>query len=435
MSSKYLAVVLYGQHVADIEQTRGGAHRLHYTGTPGLTPVSLSMPIVGETHGHRTVEPFLLGLLPDKEDIKQTMGREFGVAWRNPFALLGHIGLDCAGAVQFVEPSDLDEVLARKGALRPVSGSAIGARLRELRSDPAASWVAPSERWSLAGTQAKVALRQMPDGSWADPSGSEPTTHIIKPGIDRLNLQALNEHVCLDTAARLRLPAARTEYVEFDGEPAIVVRRYDRREMDGRIERIHQEDVCQALAVRPENKYESEGGPRAKDVVELLQTNISAARDRRSNAHRFVQYLAFNYLVGAPDAHAKNYSVLLLGDEVRLAPLYDVASGLPYDATDEFSGLRNAAMAIGGNRRFGYVTGKHWVQFARESRLDPEQVLATVERLAERIPDAMSDAMGDEAVRAHTGPLRKRMLDNVAELCAVSRASLRSSRRDAVSQD
>jgi serine/threonine-protein kinase HipA len=418
VSGRTLAVVLYGRHIADLVQDGGGAHSLTYVGQPGPTPVSLSMPLQQPHHRHRVVEPFLEGLLPDREDTRDAMGRTFGVSGRNPFALLAHIGLDCAGAVQFADPGALREVLDRDGVLEPIDDRAIGARLRALRAGATASWTAPRERWSLAGAQAKVALRRTEDGTWREALGSEPTTHIIKPGVAEFAMQALNEHVCLDAAARLDLAAAESAYTEFDGEPAIVVTRYDRRITRSGLQRVHQEDMCQASSVSPRKKYESDGGPSAADVIDLLRRHGQPSEQPR-NVERFTALLAYNYLIGAPDAHAKNYSVLLIGDSVRLAPLYDAASGLPYD-TDIQTGLRSAAMAIGGERRFGHVHTKQWTAFAAQTRQDADAVLGMVRRLATTLPDALSDALSSQQLVGPAAELRERLLDKVADLCLVT---------------
>ena len=44
----------------------------------------------------------------------------------------------------------------------------------------------------------------------------------------------------------------------------------------------------------------------------------------------FCRALAYNWVIYGPDAHAKNYSLLLSGRVVRLAPLYDISSVTPY---------------------------------------------------------------------------------------------------------
>lgn len=56
--------------------------------------------------------------------------------------------------------------------------------------------------------------------------------------------------------------------------------------------------------------------------------------DRQTDVDTFTAALGFNWLIAGTDAHAKNSSLLLSGPHVRLAPLYDVASVLPYDEFD-----------------------------------------------------------------------------------------------------
>lgn len=419
MSSRHLAVLLYDRHVADLEQTHGGQHRVHYRDDPGTTPLSLTMPTSGGPFSHRVVDPVLEGLLPERESARESMARHFDVSSRNPFALLAHIGLDCAGAVQFCAADEIPDVLARSGSLEALSDQDIEARLSTLRTDPGASWLAPRERWSLAGAQAKIALRREGD-AWFEATGAEPTTHIVKPGVEGFRHQALNEHISLQTARRAGLSAAQSRFERFGSEPALVVERYDRRRStEHPLVRLHQEDLCQATGTYPGDKYESAGGPRAVQVIELLRTH-STLRDRQRNLDAFVDALAFNILIAAPDAHAKNYSVLLLEDVVRLAPLYDVASGAPYDSTDQ-TGLRTSAMAIGGRREFAQITLDRWSRFAREAGLDPEGVVDRVIALADRIPDSMSDAFAAEAENGNVDAdvLRSRMLDPIAQTCAI----------------
>jgi hypothetical protein len=121
--------------------------------------------------------------------------------------------------------------------------------------------------------------------------------------------------------------------------------------------------------VYPRDRYESEGGPRAVDVVATLR-RAGRPATREEDASRFVDGLLFNYLIGAPDAHAKNYSVPLLADDVRLAPLSDVASGLAHERRT-LPGLGSAAMAIGGVRALGDVSRRHLERFASEARPGP----------------------------------------------------------------
>ncbi len=64
----------------------------------------------------------------------------------------------------------------------------------------------------------------------------------------------------------------------------------------------------------------------------------------------FLDSIAYNWLIAGTDAHGKNYA-LLIGSEgrVRLAPLYDLASVLPYPDIDiERAKL---SMKLGGEYR------------------------------------------------------------------------------------
>lgn len=95
------------------------------------------------------------------------------------------------------------------------------------------------------------------------------------------------------------------------------------------------------------------------------------------------QALALNWLIGGTDAHAKNYSVLIgSGGRARLAPLYDVASMLPYDF--DFKKLR-LAMKIGGKYLINDITLRQWNKLASSVRLDEEEVRAKCLDLAGRI--------------------------------------------------
>jgi serine/threonine-protein kinase HipA len=275
----------------------------------------------------------------------------------------------------------------------------------------------------LAGAQAKFALARDRAGLWYEATGPTPSTHIVKPGIGQYRDQALNEHICMRAAARLGLAPAATEFTEFGGQPALVVTRYDRRRVRGSEEilRVHQEDMCQALSVYPTKKYESSGGPTAARIADLLVNRSSAPAD---DLRAFVRALAYNYLIGAPDAHAKNYSVLLAGSDVRAAPLYDVASGFPYRPTRTDHELDKVAMAIGGIRKFGAVAGKHWGRLARDCRVDEDWLRGEVAQLCGSLPDAIATEF---APYQTTHPdMRERMLAAVQSHVARSAAALKS---------
>ncbi|GHC99111.1 type II toxin-antitoxin system HipA family toxin [Zhihengliuella salsuginis] len=414
---KELLVLLHGELVGVLQQSTQGNRTFQYSvDADPVNEVSVALPYRADPYPKRKTDPFIEGLLPEGEGVRQALAQAFDISPANPFALLEHIGLECAGAVQFVRPSELDMALAETGDLIPCTERDIGRRLRSLASDPKGSWIVDKERWSLAGAQSKFALRWA-DG-WHEAIGAEPTTHILKPGINDFRDQALNEHLSLKTLGKAGLPVAQSEYVEFDDSPAIVVERYDRLIDNGRVIRIHQEDLCQATSTLPRYKYESAKGPSALKIVRTLRESGAP----ETEVHRFAEGLIGNYLLGAPDAHAKNYSIILAPGLVALAPFYDIASGLPYEYLEDGipskkDGLRKSAMAIGGERRFGRVARKHWTKFAADSGIDEDWIVGTVRALALLIPDALDEVLREEAEAASGSLLPERLRGPIRNLC------------------
>ncbi|WP_165217334.1 HipA domain-containing protein [Schaalia sp. ZJ1691] len=327
------------------------------------------------------------------------------------------------GGAVFAREDEIDNLLERPGRLIPASEADIAQRLRRIRRDGAA-WQEESdaEHWSLAGAQSKFALARTAHG-WAFAQGSQPSTHIVKPGIDTIRSQALIEHVSMRALDIVGLPVAHSEYQIFEDQPAIVIRRFDRGvTTSGATIRIHQEDLVQSFATDPRKKYESDGGPGVQRISTLLR--MTAGED---SVERFARAVIANYIIGAPDAHAKNYGVLLVGPRVSLTPLYDVATGLVPDANGRLRYPR-AAMSIGGERRFGDVERKNWEHFARLIQLPPDQVIHWVNELATSIPGAFEQAAID--TQAPDAPfLAGVVAKNIAAVAQQTRRGLSTSRR------
>lgn len=384
-----LVTLIDGQEVGRVRQGRNGRLAFVYSESwrqaKNAYPISLSLPLVVSEHGHDPIHAFLWGLLPDNERILDSWARRFGVSARNPFSLLAHVGEDCAGAVQFVRPERID--VMRDGKLDTIQWltvADVAERLRTLRIDEAA-WRRPGDegQFSLAGARPKTALT-LQDGRWGLPSGRTPTTHILKPPTGEYDGFVENEHFCLELARTLGLPAARSRVMQFEDQVAIVVERYDRFHTGGSWVRVHQEDLCQALGVPPTRKYENEGGPGVKAVVDLLRDNSHAAAEDVST---FVDALALSWLIAATDGHAKNYSILIgTGGSIRLAPLYDIASALPYPTTLDPYKIK-LAMKIGGEYLVRKIGRRQWEKLATQVRMRRDDVLARVMQMAERAPD------------------------------------------------
>jgi serine/threonine-protein kinase HipA len=347
-------------------------------------PLSLSMPLASAEHGHARIEAFLWGLLPDNDRVLENWARRFQVSPRNAFRLITHVGEDCAGAAQFIRPDRLETLRAEPAEpeIDWLTEDDIADRLRRLRVDHSL-WRTPTDtgQFSLAGAQPKTALL-MERGRWGIPSGRTPTTHILKPPTGEWDGHAENEHFCLSLARACGLVVPNSSVRSFGEEIAIVIERYDRLRAGDKWLRVHQEDMCQALGVHPARKYESEGGPGIRQIVDLL-------RERSSNPDEdvtaFIDAIMFNWLIAGTDAHAKNYALLIGGNgAVRLAPLYDLASVLPYRSIDQEKA--KLAMKIGGEYRLRNIGLGRWRKFATDTRANEESIVARLRSMAAQFP-------------------------------------------------
>ena len=419
-----LVVILHDAVAGVLVRSTGGRLRFEYEAAyralPDATPLSRGMPLTVPVHGDGAITPWLWGLLPENDAVLARWGRQFQVSASAPFSLLGTpIGEDCAGAVRFCQPADVDRLLARPGSVAWLDERAVEERIRDLRED-ATTWLGRNftGQFSLAGAQAKTALYS--DGDrWGVPSGATPTTHILKPAVRGFDDHELNEHICLDAARRVGLRVVRTRVERFGAESVIVVARYDRIAGPSGIVRVHQEDTCQALGVLPQRKYQNEGGPGAAEIISLLRRELPAQAAAVA-VDRFVDALIWNWVIAGTDAHAKNYSLLLAGREVRLAPLYDIASALPYGIHE-----RKLRMAMKVGRDYDVaVLRERWTTAAAQWGLEPARLRARVLELAAGAADAFADAAADPAIAGLGRPGPGRLVDAVAERAARCAASL-----------
>jgi serine/threonine-protein kinase HipA len=429
---KYESVaVINGRVVGHVGQAAGKyvlryEHAWRYA--DGAFPLSLSLPLTRAEHGDEAVRPYLANLLPDNDAVLRAWARRYQISANNPLALLAHVGEECPGALQLLSPDRAEELLASNARVPdPVewlSEDEIGARLRRVLKEPGTGRQ-PGDpgQFSLAGAQPKIALL-FTGTRWGIPSGRTPTTHILKPPAQRgLEGFAENEHVCLQLAARLGLPAARSEVRSFGGQVAFVVERYDRvRRGDGWL-RLHQEDFCQALGTPPYQKYESDGGPQAHDIIRLL---AERSLEPDEDVATMVGALALNWALAGTDAHAKNYSHLMQpGGLVRLAPLYDVVSLLPYA---ESRGPRTKlAMSIGGEYRMRYIQRRHWERLAESIGADRKTLVELVADVVERVPGALGEVCGEATDRGLGHPVLARLRKEVGKHVSACQAALRRS--------
>jgi serine/threonine-protein kinase HipA len=112
--------------------------------------------------------------------------------------------------------------------------------------------------------------------------------------------------------------------------------------------------------------------------------------------------------------------VLLNGGGVRLAPLYDIASTLPYD--DFHAPKVRVAMKVGGYYKIASIGRGAWRRFATDAGLDPDQLIERAWDLCERAPSAFTTAV--DVLDDRTDPMAVRLLERVTTRADACRAML-----------
>lgn len=371
-----LAVYLDGYRCGSVEQTTSGnitfRYDEEYRSVSKQTPLSLSMPLAALTHRKREILPFLQGLLPDSEDALAAIARRYSVSSRSPFALLAHIGWDVAGAVQIVAPDqEASDAVGKHGRSRPVDALEIGVMLRQVLSEYAEGipYYGDVGNFSLAGAQPKIALHKNKQGGWAVPEDATPTTHILKPVAGTVRRIDIVEQMTMSAARALGCSVAKSELQNIDGLDVFVTERYDRKLERGQWTRLHQEDLCQALSVSPDKKYQrQDGGPGLAAIAGLIRS-LPLESDRQAVGRDFYRAFVFNVVAGCTDAHAANYSLMLNGETVQLAPLYDLVAYAPY-----WNGVArlNSAMNVDGEYALSRISAAKLVAAGKQFGLAGE---------------------------------------------------------------
>ncbi|HEY9676877.1 MAG TPA: type II toxin-antitoxin system HipA family toxin [Drouetiella sp.] len=311
--------------------------------------ISVSMPIKKISFGNLHCEAFFGGLLPESDEAKRALGRRFNISAHNTFSLLSAIGAECAGALSIIE-TGLSAPTEAVEEVRVLPESELAQHIRELPQRPLFIDV-NGIRLSLAGFQDKAAVSRVEKGLGIPSSG--PTTHILKPDLRQAPGAIFCEYLCMKTAQKLGFNVASVTLEKAEDQVYLLVERYDRRRapITNHLERIHQEDFCQALIVSSTRKYQSDGGPKLEDCFNLLAQTATPAKERIA----LLNAVAFNYLSGNMDAHAKNFSLLHHKQGIRLAPMYDV---LCTKAFPEFS--KSMSMQIGDSYKPEEVCAHQW---------------------------------------------------------------------------
>jgi serine/threonine-protein kinase HipA len=412
--ARTLDVYLHRELVGHLIQNDGGQMVFDYAESwlqlPDATPLSHSLPLRRKRFSRKECRGYFAGVLPE-ESKREIIARNLGISARNDYAMLERIGGECAGAVTFLPAGEA--LPAPDDNYRALSELELAGILRELPRRPLLAGET-GIRLSLAGAQDKIAVR-VEGEAISLPLGGAPSTHILKPAVERFAGVVFNEAYCMRLAAAVGLSVARTEIRRVEDVEYLLVERYDRthsqRPEGVTLERLHQEDFCQALGIVSENKYQKEGGPSLKQCFALLREVSSAPV---LDLARLLDAVVFNFLVGNNDAHGKNFSLLYRGTgaaslETRLAPLYDVVSTRYYPEL-----TRELAMKIDGEYSSDRVSKASFEQLAEDAGLAKPLVLRRVPELAEAVFSNL-DKTGIEH------PVAEALADQIRERCVVIR--------------
>lgn len=348
-------------------------------------PVSASLPKRAKAFTKRECRPFFGGLLPE-EGQREVVAQALGVSRENDFSLLDRLGGEVAGAIELLPLGMAPSPSPSRYSPTPLDDASL---IKVLDDLPLRPFLVGEKglRLSLAGAQPKVPV-VLVESAVALPAPGQPTTHVLKPPIVRLKGTTENETFVMRLAEAIGLDVASVEPRVVRGRRFLLIERYDRVVgTDGTIQRIHQEDFCQALGIPAEKKYASEGGPTFRDCFALLR-KISAVPGM--DVIRLLDAAIFNLIVGNADAHGKNFSILYQSSGPRLAPLYDLLSTTFYpELSIRF------AMKIGARSTLGELDAKGWEKFADDAGVNSPYVRQRVKEIAGRIDAKIASVATD----------------------------------------
>lgn len=416
---RVLNVWLLGHLVGELALVDG---RLNFRYAPAWLasdqgrPLSHALPLRAEAFDDKATRPFFAGLLPEGEP-RKGVALALHVSRQNDFGLLHGIGGECAGAVTLLAPGEQSDTAPTPPSIRWLDDQALLTVLAELPRRP---MLAGDEglRLSLAGAQDKLPV-VFNEGRIGLPLRNTPSSHILKPAIAAVEGSVFNEGFCLALAARLKLPTAKAAIRQVAGTSYLLVERYDRQRLaDGTLQRLHQEDFCQALGVVPEHKYQNEGGPDLAQCFALLR---QATRPSAPQVLRLLDGVVFNALIGNHDAHGKNFSLLYTPGGTVLAPLYDALSTAVYPHLTE-----KMAMKIGSRYKFSELQARHWEQFAQGAQLSPAQVKKRILDLAQQLPDQAQALHIEFTAAGHGHPVLAEITALIERRCRLTVERLRN---------
>jgi serine/threonine-protein kinase HipA len=325
----------------------------------GGPPVATTLPVTSEpvVRPAGAVPAYFAGLLPE--------GRRLGALRRavktsadDELSLLLAVGADAIGDVQVVPAGETPAEVPPRIVIENLAEVSFTELLDELGIR--------AQRAALPGVQDKVSAAMI----------NLPVARVGERSILKLNPAEYphlveDEAFFLDAARKSGLSVPVSEVVnDRDGRAGLLVRRFDRVTVDGALRMLAVEDGCQMTNRPPADKYLLGADRTFAALAAVCDARVVAGRD-------LIRQLAFAYLTGNGDAHAKNFSVLQgLDGEWQVSPVYDVPSSYPYGDT-------TMALSIGG-RSSGDFGAADFVELGEHLAVPERAVRRVLTELSER---------------------------------------------------
>ncbi|MGR5464360.1 type II toxin-antitoxin system HipA family toxin [Photobacterium damselae] len=400
-----LIAYMNGELVGTLEKHKNGAHTFQYDKnwlTNAVTrPLSLSLKLQLPAITSDAVINYFDNLLPDSPQVRDRIVARYKASSKQPFDLLKEIGKDSVGAIALLPPD-------RPYKKEPLSYEVLDNKkletvLSAYKSDIPLGMLEEEDdfRISVAGAQEKTALLFV-DEQWCIPKGNTPTTHIIKLPIGEIQQanatldlkdSVENEYLCIELARALGFAVPNVNIIQTDNIKALAVERFDRRWTKDRagLLRLPQEDICQVFGMPSSIKYESQGGPGIAQIMELLMGSSNALEDR----YNFMRFQVFQWLIGATDGHAKNFSIYIdKGGSYKLTPFYDILSAYQLLGGKGLN-IRKLKLAMGLKATKGKkyeiskILPRHFLDTAKDVNFNQDTMQEIIDEMKDALPKAM----------------------------------------------
>ena len=357
-------------------------------------PLSASLPLQREEFSQKQCIPFFSGLLPE-EDSRKKIADYLHISETSTLKLLEALGGECAGLISILS-EDEDNLFSKETSYKldsknyePLDDNRLLEFIEKMNTRPLIK-ADDKLRLSLAGAQEKLALAKI-NGEWYLPLNGSPSTHILKPTrTGSLSSLAQNEYICMKLAKSFGLPVPDVDLLNIAGKDVFVVERYDRIKEANSIQRLHQEDFCQALSIMSTSKYQNNGGP---GIIDIFNTILKVCTVPALESQKFLRYVLFNYVIGNCDSHGKNYSLIYKNNRVELSPLYDVVSTIIYSGLTE-----KLSMKIGKHYEIQKVTQEDFSLLAESLNIKYSIFSKIFDDFAKKYITAFEELKDDEKI-------------------------------------